>query len=407
MIEAPPLDRSLGIYYYLYDDLYLGDVVTHIKSPVTFKVYEVSLDGSIASLEDCIYDYPGPKGKYVHLIMCKEGLDTIQAIHVVRRVVNAHVYYAGLKDADSYSCQYLSVKFNRIRSRYYDLGRIKLCITGYGDYVIKRGYLLGNIFYVGLDLRSSNVDLGEVIKVLESIPNRYFLNYYGYQRFGTIRPVTHLVGRALVKREWGEAVKLIAGTPSPLESVKVISAREEFELGNYLKALKLFPKGLVIERRITYSMMKYGDHLKSLKSLGSELINLYLGAYQAYLFNKMLSRLIEYFKDVNELRRAYPTLMVPGSNMKLRNDACSQIAEEIIESEGINISDFLIKDLGASAKTYARESAFRPEGFTYIPSPKGLWLSFTLPSGSYASILLRELLRAGLPALKGVKATSH
>lgn len=394
MINAPPLDKSLGIYYYLYDDLYLGGIVTHVKSPATFKVYEVSLDGSIASLEGCIYDYLSPKGKYVYLIMCKEGLDTIQAIHLVRRIFNTSIYYAGLKDADSYSCQHLSIKADHVRNKYYDLGRIKLCVSGYGDYAVRRGYLLGNIFYIGMDLQSDNVDLSRLIKALESIPSRYFLNYYGYQRFGTVRPVTHLIGRALIMRKWDEVVKLIAGTPSPLESVEVTSAREEFESGNYLKALKLFPRDLVIERRVAYLMTRYGDYLRVIKTLSNDLISLYIGAYQAYLFNKILSKLIEHFKDVNELRKTCPTLMVPGLNMKIGgNDICSQITKEIIDSEGISINDFLINELRVSAKTYARESVFKPEDFKYISSSKGLWLNFTLPRGSYASILLRELLR--------------
>ena len=37
----------------------------------------------------------------------------------------------------------------------------------------------------------------------------YILNFYGYQRFGSKRPVTHLIGKAILQRDFKKAVELI------------------------------------------------------------------------------------------------------------------------------------------------------------------------------------------------------
>jgi len=396
LIEADEVDKSLGMYYYIYEELYVGDILKFEKNPKNFKVYEIHLDGTEVSLELCSSKQPKTQGRFAYFIMCKEGIDTFYAIHILKQLFKTEVGYAGLKDCESYSCQLISVdtKYLREFENHYRFNNITLCLYKYSDYPLMRGHLLGNTFKVFSKYRRYDVDVVERINNIEiCLRSKYLANYYGYQRFGTIRPTTHLIGKAIINRDWYEAVRVIAGTPTYPESNVVRVAREEFELGNYYKALNLFPPEYWIERRVCRVMNTSKDPFKALKSLPKEILYFYVEAYQSYIFNKILSEALKYFKDVETLRNTCETLIVPGSNIILHDDICSSITHEVIEHEGVKLKDFMVKELGIVGKGYVRDSVFRVGGLNLKYGEEGVWFNFRLQRGSYASILLRELFR--------------
>ena len=45
------------------------------------------------------------------------------------------------------------------------------------------------------------------------------LNFYGYQRFGSKRPVTHLIGKALLQQNYTKAVNLLLSFTSEYENL--------------------------------------------------------------------------------------------------------------------------------------------------------------------------------------------
>lgn len=51
-----------------------------------------------------------------------------------------------------------------------------------------------------------------IIKDIEEAGKNGFINYYGMQRFGTRSIATHIMGKAMVKSDWEEAIKLILST---------------------------------------------------------------------------------------------------------------------------------------------------------------------------------------------------
>jgi tRNA pseudouridine13 synthase len=396
LIEADEVDKSLGMYYYIYEELYVGDILEFEKNPKNFKVYEIYLDGTEVSLELCSSKQPKTQGRFAYFIMCKEGIDTFYATHLLKQLFKTEVGYAGLKDCESYSCQLISVdtKYLRGFENHYRFNNITLCLYKYSDHPLMRGHLLGNTFKVFSRYRRYDVDVVERINNIEiCLRSKYLANYYGYQRFGTIRPTTHLIGKAIINRDWYETVRVIAGTPIYPESNVVRIAREEFELGNYYKAFNLFPPEYWIERRVCKVMNTSKDPFKALKSLPKEILYFYVEAYQSYIFNKILSEALKYFKDVETLRNTCETLIVPGSNIILHDDICSSITHEVIEHEGVKLKDFIIKELGIVGKGYVRDSVFRVGGLNLKYGEDGVWFNFRLQRGSYASILLRELFR--------------
>lgn len=400
MIEASTLDKSLGMNYYVCDKLNLSNLLEFKKSPKTFEVFEISLDGVKATPELCVTNELSREvvEGYACYVMCKEGVDAFYGIQLLKNFFGVSIGYAGLKDSDSHSCQFISLSLKHLRKvglkSQYSLGPLKLCFYKFLDYPIRRGYLLGNFFKIFLsfkDFREVNIEeLRSAISVLHST---VLPNYYGYQRFGTIRPITHLVGRAIVRGEWDEAIRLIAGSPYPSESGDVVVAREEFELGNYGRAFKLFPPTYWIERRVCKSMMMHNEPLRALNSLPMEVRSFYVEAYQSYLFNIALSNALRALGSVEGVRDVCETLVVPGSNMKVYEGICTSLVYEVMNSEGITCEDFIVRELRVTGKAYVRESTFKVGNLTLRPTPNGVWIEFTLPRGSYASVILREIFK--------------
>ncbi|MEM2575023.1 MAG: tRNA pseudouridine(13) synthase TruD [Sulfolobales archaeon] len=402
VIDASLIDKSLGMDYYIYEGFNLSNILEYRKSPKTFKVFEVSLDSTKASADVCVKDgiVEDLINGHLHYVLCKEGIDTFYAIQVLKRFFRGGIGYAGLKDSNSYSCQFISLYSKHLKrlkepiKTHYSLGPIKLCFYKCLNYPVRKGYLLGNIFNILLYLKVPQEVAEKELSIAEEVLKTAILpNYYGYQRFGTIRPITHLVGRAIVKGLWGDAVELIAGSPYKQESSEVIKAREEFEAGNFIKAFRLFPSDYWIERRVCKSMALYGDPLKAINSLPIEIRNFYVEAYQSFLFNKALSNALRVLGGVKGVIDVCETLVVPGSNMVLRNDTCSSLVYEVMEVEEVNREDFVVRDLGIKCKSYVRESTFKIRDLSLKYSPEGVLLEFMLPRGSYASIVLREIFK--------------
>lgn len=399
VIEASTLDKSLGMNYYVCDKLNLSNLLEFRKSPETFKVFEISLDGVKAAPELCTTDELGREVEgHACYVMCKEGIDAFYSIQLLRNFFGVDVGYAGLKDSDSHSCQFISLSLKHLRrtglKSQYSLGPLKLCFYKFLDHPVRRGYLLGNFFKVFLSFKDfQEVSLEELLSAIDVLYSAVLPNYYGYQRFGTIRPITHLVGKAIVRGRWDEAVRLIAGSPYPSESGDVRAAREEFELGNYGRAFRLFPPTYWIERKVCKSMMLYNEPLRALNSLPMEVRSFYVEAYQSYLFNKALSNALGVLGGVEGVEDVCETLVVPGSNMKVYEGICISLVREVMNSEDITREDFIVKELGVIGKAYVRESTFKVGDLTLRPAPNGVWIEFTLPRGSYASVVLREIFK--------------
>ena len=63
------------------------------------------------------------------------------------------------------------------------------------------------------------------------------LNFYGYQRFGSKRPVTHLIGKAILQRDFDSAVELILSFTSSYDSTENTEIRQKLSDKNKKKLI--------------------------------------------------------------------------------------------------------------------------------------------------------------------------
>jgi len=128
-------------------------------------------------------------------------------------------------------------------------------------------------------------------------------NYFGHQRFGSRRPVTHEVGLRVVRGEWREAVLAYVGSPAETEPTETQRAREFVDEQSasadpaWTAAIERFPGALGYERAMLHRLDERAvdaesppeDWRYALEAVPSNLQRLFVNAAQSYAFNRILS----------------------------------------------------------------------------------------------------------------------
>ena len=114
-----------------------------------------------------------------------------------------------------------------------------------------RGDLAGNQFNVVIrnpQRRLTALQWEEIGKEVESTG---FLNFYGLQRFGSKRPILHLIGKHILRGEYSEAINTYIGLTSNFENERITELRQIYT--NECSAEEIydqFPYSYSFERHI-------------------------------------------------------------------------------------------------------------------------------------------------------------
>ncbi len=408
LTQVPELDRKVGMLVYARPDIYVGDYLDFRQSSMTFIVKEVGIDGLVADislclnssdlrhkLEDLLLKY-----RYSLLIMCKDNLSTFDAVSVVSQALgSAKVGFAGLKDTNAYTCQFITVESTYLprlarlirgavaEFRYLG-GRVWVCATELGlNTNLRRGDLLGNSFTIKLLLKPSK-SFDDIKEVLNNLRNALLPNYFGYQRFGSRRPITHLVGRELLLGNYEGAIDVLVGEFSFSKSDEVNEARRLFREGRLKESLKLLPNKFWLERKVISELLSGKSAKEAMYSLGSKYLRLFIEAYQSYLFNLALSKLIINLGGIDEVTSKCDVIKLPSVNVSYGDDLCDSVVKEITEEYLSNVSKEFMKFL----RKGVRSTSFMVEDLIIDCDGRYVILKFRLGPSTYASVVLRELL---------------
>jgi len=260
-------------------------------------------------------------------------------------------------------------------------------------------------------------------------------NFFGPQRFGEVRPVTHEVGRHLVRGRVDLAVEtyLTAIPPSTPAGPGDEARRAYASTHDAARALREFPHEYRFERSILERLARGDPPERAFRALGRELRLLFVHAYQALLFNRWLSR-----RWAAELPADRP---VPGDRiLRMGKDGTVRSQEgipvsadneaecaDLVGRGGALLAGPLVGfgtasaegDPGEILNALLTEEEVAPSMFrvpvapevasrgawraAYLPTPpigiapqeESAWFRFSLPKGAYATVLLREFLKAG------------
>ncbi len=283
--------------------------------------------------------------KYHLFLLEKRNTTTERAIKKVANksgISKNDIGYAGLKDKFAVTSQYITMKNDH---NGFEEDGIKITKIGMCNRWLSAGDLAGNEFIITLH------ELGKpdrLPKLTAEINERCLPNYFGPQRFG-IHENNHVIGRLIVKRQFGDALSTVN---------------------------KMYEKRFEDLRHVPKKKLKFFVH-----------------AYQSWIFNETVN---EYIK--HNIKPCFCDVKIFGFNTAIRNSKMDKILHEILKREGISQGDFKISELRLTCMGSKRKAFIRSE-IKYEIIRNHARLSFTLPKGSYATVVLREMCKCNFKVL--------
>lgn len=337
-----------------------------------FIVEEITPDGHVLEV-GAAHEFAGGEGDQLACVMQKQNWDTNLAIRRVSDslgVSRKRVGFAGTKDKYALTTQRISLW--NIKKEAVEKLRLKdivLSPLGYSPERIELGDLWGNRFT--LKVYSDNPP-----KDVKRVPN-----YFGVQRFGDVRPITHLVGKEIILGDFESAVKMYIAKVFPAESAEAQEARTRISQDwDYKEALKYFPLGLSFERTLIAHLAEHpNDYVNAMRKLPKFLKLMFVHAYQSYLFNKFIDAVLEEGLD-------YKTGPIYGYESGFEND----LEKKILDEEGIALAQFRIASMPEmSSRGIRRELFLELKDLEVLDKGEGFYvLRFSLPKGCYATVVV-------------------
>lgn len=325
------------------------------------------------------------KGFYVWFTLKKTDWDLFRALRMISKRLGVSIKrfgHAGVKDKRAITYQKISVwnvPFERLKS-------VRIKDIELSDFEEKKerinlGDLKGNEFEIvirDIDKKDRKIIENNLGKVKKG-----FVNYFGEQRFGN-RNNTHLVGKEILKNNLKEAVWIYLAKEGDENEEAKIFRKNLSETKDFRLALKECPKSLRNEIvLLNHLVSKPNDYAGALRKIPKKFRRMFIHAYQSYLWNEMAGKSKE------------KTIPLIGHETHVTKDI-----KNILKREKIQKSDFLPKSMPELASSGdERERLVIPKGVEWEFGEDELnekklkcVLSFAIPKGSYATVLIREIL---------------
>jgi tRNA pseudouridine13 synthase len=412
-----PLEIDLGMRYYASDAEGIGGQLRSV--PEDFRVDEIPLEGK-----------GGTAGPFLICRLTKTNWELQHAVkEIAKRLGISHrrIGWAGTKDRNAITRQVISiynVTAEQVSAIY--LKDIVIEVVGQSNEGLALGNLQGNQFEIVIRDTESRDLAGQVAgitaTVAEGVPN-----YFGLQRFGAIRPVTHKVGEWILRGDYEQAVLTYISMEFPGEPEGMRQIRSVYrETRDANAAIQSLPVQMNYERAMLHHLHTHeGDYAGALQELPPKLLSMFVSAYQSYLFNCALSRRFDDGHTLNDPLQGDKLIFangrtdtataagLPAVSLHIKRGRCSialfmpgrqqpgttspvdPVTEALLAEAKITADDF------ARAAAFVQtkfDGAFRPIALKtqirFAIDGNNLRLNFTLPPGHYATTVCREFMKA-------------
>ena len=309
---------------------------------------------------------PSGQGEHVYLRVEKRGMttrDAVLALARAARVSERDVGYAGMKDKHGVTTQWVSLpRVARDVEAHALPPELKIVETSKHGNKLRTGHLRGNRFVLGIVGAGAGGE-ERARALLARLGDQGFLNAFGAQRFG---------------RDGGNLTTALAWLRG---ETTLPRARARFLTKLYSSAIQseAFNRYAIARLRIGLERLVLGEVVR-LAGTGSIFV-------------------------VEDLERETPRLLAkdivltgPLPGPKLRPPAAGEaLALERQVLEEVGLGDNELRALAEHAPGTRRDLVVRPAQGDVRADGDRIRISFELPSGSYATEVLRELLRSGEP----------
>ena len=414
MRQSPfQLEQELGMRYYASESPGIGGKLRSTADDFLVEEIPVAV---------------GDSGPYLICKLTKKDWELQHAVkELAKRLGISHrrIGWGGTKDRHAVTSQLISlyeITPEQIADVY--MKDIRLEVLGRSQFPLSLGSLKGNRFDITIRALTGDTIEAQVTSVTETA-SAGLPNYYGVQRFGVIRPLTHRIGEMILKGDYERAVMTYIGQSFPNEPEENRKTRTIFfETRDSREALHRLPVSMSYERSMLHHLINHPEDYKgALKVLPPKLLSMFVSAFQSWLCNSALSLRFDLgtaidepvpgdlliFENGREDRvtvqnqgiaaqhikrgRCIVAIFMPGSITATQGHSGSAI-EHLLEEQGIGAEHF------AEAQEFVHSrfnGALRPISLMTlveaILNEDNVRLQFTLPPGHYATTVCREYMK--------------
>lgn len=373
---------------------------------------------------------PSGEGTHVYVRIEKQGITTDQAVQRLARALGRQrrdIGYAGLKDAHAITRQTLSIEHVDPRAvAELRIDGVRILAISRHNNKLRLGHLAANRF--AIKIRDIDFDDATTVKraasILAVLQQRGVPNYYGPQRFGNCG-TNAAVGLAALRGDFVAAANRILDERDATEDSRIAEAKALAMRGEYAESNQRWPHWCKTQQRICHSLARGGDAKRAWMTVDHAMRRLYISAAQSFIFNRVLARRIANFDKVMtgdvamlhrngacfsiedaaaEQRRAdqfeiSPTGPIIGRRMTQPTGQPAQIERDAITILGLTEAINATGEINYRDK-FPIDGSRRPLRVppTNTEQKTGndengafLELKFTLPPGSYATAVVREV----------------
>jgi len=287
---------------------------------------------------------PPAQGNYLYFKLKKKNWNTLDAVKAISKRLQLplkNIGFAGSKDKKAITEQVISIlRVKKEGVLGLKIKDIELKFLGCRNQPLTLGDLTGNYFEITI----RNLD-----NIHLNFPKK-FINYFDQQRFGQNNIE---IGKNIIKKDFPKACQLL-------------------ELN-----------------------VKNNDYIGAIKTIPKRLLKMYVHAYQSYLWNQTVEEIIK-----KEIKIEETPLIGFGTN--LDNLEIKDILKNILKTENLTLKDFIIKQIPELSLEGELRNIFTKVKDLKIlakaadelnTNKKKITVSFTLPKGSYATMLIKAIFK--------------
>ncbi|MBX3442705.1 MAG: tRNA pseudouridine(13) synthase TruD [Planctomyces sp.] len=375
-------------------------------------------------------DFPiGESGAFAAYRLRKQSLGTLEAVDAIQRrwgIERRRMSWGGLKDKHAVTVQHLTI-LNGPR-RDLSQSHLELEYLGQSDRAFTAADIRANRF--SIVIRSlTEAETQTALAALQSIPGDGIPNYFDDQRFGSLTASGEFIARPWIAGDYERTLWLALAEAHPFDRTE---EKEQKRLlrehwGRWTECKAALDRS---HRRsvVTFLADRPGDFRGAWARLKVDLRSLYLAAFQSWLWNRMAATFLRetcpadilfdvplkggavpFFQALpDDCRRPLQTtsLPLPSARLKLEPGPTLELATRVLAAENLELRQIRVK--------YPRDSFFS-KGWRKVVAPvqglehrldddeldagrRRLSLAFTLPRGSYATILVKRITAMGAGA---------
>lgn len=374
---------------------------------------------------------PVGEGEHLFVTVEKRGVSSFEAARALAGACGVSprdVSYAGLKDVKSVSRQTFCLP--RVEADFVkrlEFEKFEVLDARRHTTKLRTGHLKGNYFRIRV--REAAPDAAKRAReVLDILEKRGVPNFYGPQRFGS-NGRNMLVGRALLRERYHRAIQAMFAPCQAEAGTGIYEGRRYAWEGDYNRSLRLFPQSFVPERNLAIALRDAGADIRGerlskdaykriLRRVPKRYLEFYVSALQAYLFNEVLKkryreldrvmagdlayihskRAVFLVEDAEaESKRAETLEISPsgpifGYKVPYAKGVPGEIEWAVLRKAHLTPRRFHMR-IGLKNKGVRRPMRVPVTELELTPHEDGFTAAFFLPKGSFATTLLREIIK--------------